>query len=396
MERVARVPGWDIALASVLTLVTIVTQGVDDSVPQPWITLVASVWSASIALRTVAPMTMAVVASLSAVGYAAFPVHTTLLVQFVVLLTVTFSFGERLTGKRLLTACALMVAAIYVVQITTSHRAGGDTDFGDVYVSPVVLLLPVLGGMLLRRSRRQSAELARLTAELAAEREAHGAAAAAAERSRIARELHDVVSHAVTVMVVQAGAADQLLDDEHPARPRVLAIRSAGKEALGELRRQLGLMRAGGPSSVSPLPGLDQLPELTEASGAPLTMAGDVPDGVPPGLALTTYRLVQEALTNAHRHAPGAAVDVSVERIGDELCVCVLDDGPGASAETGSGQGLRGMKERVEMYGGELEVGPRTDRPGWRVQARLPVTPDQPAGHTPRQPSGRMSGLGDA
>lgn len=380
MERVARIPGWDIALAGVLTLVTIVTQGVDQHVPQPWITMVASVWSASVVLRTVAPMTMAVVASLSAVAYVAFPVHTTLLVQFVVLLTLTFSFGERLTGRRLAIACALIVASIYVVQITTSHRPGGVSDFGDVYVSPVVLLLPVLGGMLLRRSRRQSAELARLGAELEAEREAHVAAAAAAERSRIARELHDVVSHAVTVMVVQAGAADQLLDAEHPARPRVLAIRSAGKEALGELRRQLGLMRAGGPSSVSPLPGLGQLPELAEASGARLTMTADVPDGVPPGLALTTYRLVQEALTNAHRHASGAGVDVQVERAGDELCVQVVDDGPGASAETGSGQGLRGMKERVEMYGGELEVGPRTDRSGWRVHARLPISSGQPSG----------------
>jgi signal transduction histidine kinase len=259
------------------------------------------------------------------------------------------------------------------VQIVTSHRPGGDTAFGDVYVSPLVLLLPVLGGMLLRRSRHQSAELARLGTELAAEREAHAAAAAAAERSRIARELHDVVSHAVTVMVVQAGAAEQLLDAGHPARDRVVAIRGAGKEALGELRRQLGLMRQGVPSSVSPLPGLDQLGELTAASGANLTMSDDVLDGVPPGLALTTYRLVQEALTNSHRHAPSATVDVCVRRCDAELTVLVQDDGPGVSTESGGGQGLRGMKDRVEMYGGELEVGPRDDRSGWRIRARLPI-----------------------
>jgi signal transduction histidine kinase len=373
MERVARVPGWDVALAAVLVVASIVTQGVDQHVPQPWTTLVAAVWSASVALRTVAPTVMAVAASASAVVYAVFPVHTTLLVSFVVLLTVTFSIGERLTGRRLALACVLLVIAMYDVQIVTSHRPGGDTAFGDVYVSPLVLLLPVLGGMLLRRSRHQSAELARLGTELAAEREAHAAAAAAAERSRIARELHDVVSHAVTVMVVQAGAAEQLLDAGHPARDRVVAIRGAGKEALGELRRQLGLMRQGVPSSVSPLPGLDQLGELTAASGANLTMSDDVPDGVPPGLALTTYRLVQEALTNSHRHAPSATVDVCVRRCDGELTVLVQDDGPGVSTESGGGQGLRGMKDRVEMYGGELEVGPRDDRSGWRIRARLPI-----------------------
>jgi signal transduction histidine kinase len=379
MERVARIPVWDVALAVVLVVAAILTQAVDTHVPQPWITVVAAVWSACVVLRTVAPLAMAAGAAVSAVAYAAFPVNTTLLVSFVVLLTVTFSIGERLTGRRLALACLLMVVSTYDVQIATSHRPGGDTGLGDVYVSPLVLLLPVLGGMLLRRSRHQSAELARLTSALEAEREAHAEAAAAAERARIARELHDVVSHAVTVMVVQAGAAEQLLEDTHPARARVAAIRNVGKEALGELRRQLGLMRHGSPSSVSPLPGLAQLPELTEASGARLTMTDDVPGGVPPGLALTTYRLVQEALTNAHRHAPRAAVDVRVQRCDDELSVLVEDDGPGVSAEAGGGHGLQGMKERVEMYGGELEVGPRDDRSGWRVRARLPIPAGQVA-----------------
>jgi signal transduction histidine kinase len=168
----------------------------------------------------------------------------------------------------------------------------------------------------------------------------------------------------------------------------VRAVRGAGKEALGELRRQLGLMRAGEPTSVSPLPGLAQLSELAASSGARLTMARDLTGepseeltdvltddlaDVPPGLGLTTYRLVQEALTNAQRHAPGASVEVCVRRTGGELVVSVQDDGPGASASVGSGQGLVGMEERVAMYGGVLDVGPRTDRPGWRVRARLPI-----------------------
>jgi signal transduction histidine kinase len=175
-------------------------------------------------------------------------------------------------------------------------------------------------------------------------------------------------------MVVQAGAAERLLEPDHPARARVLAVRGAGKEALGELRRQLGLMRAGEPSSVSPLPGLAQLTDLAATTGARLTMADDVTEGVLPGLGLTTYRLVQEALTNAHRHAAQARVEVCVRRCGDELVVVVEDDGPGASAQAGSGQGLVGMSERVAMYGGVLEVGPRAEGSGWRVCARLPIS----------------------
>ena len=161
-----------------------------------------------------------------------------------------------------------------------------------------------------------------------------------------------------------------------------------GKQALSELRRQLGLMREGVPSSPSPLPGLGQIPDLVAASGAELAVDGCARLEVAPGLGLTAYRVVQEALTNAQRHAPGAPVSVRLGGGVDVLEIVVLDDGVGASAVQGAGVGLQGMRERVEMYGGCLEVGPRQDARGWRVRARLPL-PDSEQAHE-HQPARRL------
>ena len=205
-------------------------------------------------LRTVAPFAMVVVASLSAVVFVAFPVSTTSLPMFVALLVIGFSMGANLSGRRLWVGLALLLGSTYVVQIVIAQRPGGDTGFADVYLSPVALMAPVLGGWLLRRSRHQAAELRRLAAELAAERQRHVHAATVQERNRIARELHDVISHSVSVMVVQAGAAEQQLPEDSPAREQLLAVRRTGKEALTELRRQLGVLREGPDQSPAPLP----------------------------------------------------------------------------------------------------------------------------------------------
>lgn len=171
--------------------------------------------------------------------------------------------------------------------------------------------VPVVGGMLLRRSRHQTAELRRLGSELTSEREAHARDAAAAERNRIARELHDVISHSVSVMVVQAGAAEQQLPAESPAREQLLAVRRTGKEAL----------------------------------------------------------------TNARRHAAGAPVRVRVGRDDDRLVVDVVNGpGHALTDAVGGGHGITGMRERVAMYAGRLEAGP-TNEGGWGVHARLPFPP---------------------
>jgi signal transduction histidine kinase len=259
------------------------------------------------------------------------------------------------------------------VQMVTAQRPGGDTDFADVYLSPIVLMAPVIGGMLLRRSRHQNAELRRLGAELAAERQAHLRAAAAEERNRIARELHDVISHSVSVMIVQAGAAEQQLPPGSPAREQLLAVRRTGKEALTELRRQLGVLREVPVQSPAPLPVLSDVAALTAQSGVTLDYDEAAIGEIPPGVALAAYRVVQESLTNARKYAAGAPVEVRVGRDCDGLAVEVTN-GPGAALmETSEGgHGLAGMRERVGLYAGHLEAG-HTEDGGWRVRARLPA-----------------------
>jgi signal transduction histidine kinase len=365
---------FDALLGGSLATAAAINQAAYQELPQPWISIVAAIWSGSVLLRTVAPLAMVLIASGCAVVYVAFPVSTTPLATFVTLLVVGFSMGANLSGRRLWVALAVLIASTYVVQIVTSQRPGGDTDFADVYISPIVLMAPVLGGMLLRRSRRQNSELRRLGAELAAERQAHLRAAAAEERNRIARELHDVISHSVSVMIVQAGAAEQQLPSGSPAREQLLAVRRTGKEALTELRRQLGVLREAPAQSPAPLPVLSDVAALTDQSGVTLDYDESAIGEVPPGVALAAYRVVQESLTNARKYAAGAPVEVRVGRDGDGLAVEVTNGPGGALMETSEGgHGLAGMRERVGLYAGNLEAG-RTEDGGWKVRARLPTT----------------------
>jgi signal transduction histidine kinase len=171
-------------------------------------------------------------------------------------------------------------------------------------------------------------------------------------------------------MVVQAGAAEQVLPSDSPARAQIRAVRETGKEALSELRRQLGVLgRASG--DAAPLPGLGDLPRLAHATGAALSCEGTVHADLAPGLGLAAYRVVQEALTNASRHAAGAAVRVRLVHHTDGIEVDIVN-GPGIATGTqGSGRGLIGMRERVELYGGLLDAGRRGD--GWRVHAWFPA-----------------------
>ncbi len=369
-----RVPVFDAVLGVSLAVAAALTQATYQDLPQPWVSVVAAVWTGSVILRTVAPFAMVVVASAGAVVYAAFPVNATVLPTFVTMLVVGFSMGANLVGRRLALAFAMLLSSTYVVQIVTAHRPGGDSGFADTYLSPIVLMAPILGGMLLRRSRHQSAELRRLAAELAAERQEHARAAALAERHRIARELHDVISHSVSVMVVQAGAAEQQLPEGSPAREQLMAVRRTGKEALTELRRQLGVLRDGPDDSPAPLPGLAEVATFAEEPGVTLEYDETAIGDLPPGLGLAAYRIVQECLTNARKHAAGAAVHVRVDRDGEGLAVDVTNGPGGALLESGAGgHGLAGMRERAQLYAGDLEAG-QTDEGGWRVRARLPTS----------------------
>ncbi|TJZ98851.1 sensor histidine kinase [Actinacidiphila oryziradicis] len=206
------------------------------------------------------------------------------------------------------------------------------------------------------------------------------------ERARIARELHDVVTHNVGVMVIQAGAARKIMDAApDQAREALLAVETSGRAAMTELRHVMGLltMDSDGPDAaatadLTPQPGLNRLEALVAGvrqAGMPveLTVAGQQRP-VPPGVELAAYRVVQEALTNTVKHASGATAEVTVEFAVDQLRVEVTDTGgrPSASASSGNGRGLIGLRERLVVYGGTLHTGPRP-RGGYRVEALIPL-----------------------
>jgi signal transduction histidine kinase len=223
---------------------------------------------------------------------------------------------------------------------------------------------------------------------LQAERELSTARAVADERARIARELHDVVTHNVTVMLVQAGAA-RITVDARPdeARQALFAVESAGRAALTELRHLMGLLTTSADpadESLAPQPGLDQLPDLARqvtAAGVPVELVvTGAPSPLPPGTDLAVYRVVQEALTNVVKHAPGAQVRVTLDVGADAVDVDVTDTGStpdrvrDETATQGGGRGLIGLNERVALYGGTLQAGPRLSG-GYRVHATLPTSP---------------------
>ncbi|WP_198655155.1 sensor histidine kinase [Streptomyces geranii] len=198
------------------------------------------------------------------------------------------------------------------------------------------------------------------------------------ERLRIARELHDVLAHSISVINVQAGVGLALLDsDPEQARSALTTIKAASKEALGEVRQVLDKLRTPGDAPRTPAPGLDRLPELVEqAAGTGLTVEvrGEVPK-LPPGADLAAFRIVQEALTNVVRHSGSrhARVLVEVDEADGALRLRVDDDGPATGADAGgSGNGLAGMRERAAALGGTIEAGPRVDG-GFRVLAVLPL-----------------------
>jgi signal transduction histidine kinase len=231
-----------------------------------------------------------------------------------------------------------------------------------------------------RTRRAYLAELEDRAARLEREREERAERAVIDERTRIARELHDVIAHNVSVMVVQASAGEDVFDTD-PARAResLSAVASTGRAALTELRRLLGVIRADDDhAGYAPQPGIEYLDELVgqiRETGltVELSVLGE-PRELPEGVGLCAYRIVQEALTNTLKHADASEAQVSVRYVADALELQVTDDGRAAPLVNGdtTGHGLIGMRERVALFGGELWVGARAGR-GFEVSARLPL-----------------------
>jgi len=215
------------------------------------------------------------------------------------------------------------------------------------------------------------------------DREAAAVQAVEDERARIARELHDVVAHSVSVMVVQAGAARRVLERNPDQTAESLSvIEATARDALDELRRLLGVLRAEhAPAAVVPQPRADDVTTLVEQwrdAGLDVHLEVEGPRlDLAPGVSLTVYRLVQEALTNVMKHAGPARAEVRIRHVPAEVMIEVTDDGRGPLCDPdlpSAGQGLIGMRERVELFGGQLEVGPRPGG-GFRVRAHLPLVP---------------------
>jgi signal transduction histidine kinase len=212
------------------------------------------------------------------------------------------------------------------------------------------------------------------------EREERARVAVAEERARIARELHDVVGHSVSVMTVQASGVRRLLrPDQEREREALLVVERTGREALAEMRRMVGVLRRPEEApALAPQPSLDHLSRLVEQAqeaGLPveLRIEGEATQ-LPAGVDLTAYRLVQEGLTNVVKHAQATRAEVLVNYGDSYLEVTVRDDGKGVGNGDGGGHGLVGMRERVSVYGGELDAGPQTGG-GYRLRAKLPLTP---------------------
>jgi signal transduction histidine kinase len=231
----------------------------------------------------------------------------------------------------------------------------------------------------MRGWRQRAGDSAERLLRVEAEHEAQTRRAVEAERARIAGELHDVVTHNVSVMVVQAGAARSVLDSSpDDAREALLAVEASGRTAMSELRHLLGLLApAGGEEDMLvPQPGAARVPALVErvrAAGLNVELTVTGARDLSPGVDLAAYRVVQEALTNVIKHAGTARAAVVLEYRPDDLLITVTDDGRPVTGSGGpGGRGLIGLRERIGLYGGELDAGPRPGG-GWRVRARIPL-----------------------
>ncbi|MEY2515739.1 MAG: hypothetical protein QOJ89_3097 [bacterium] len=316
--------------------------------------------AATLLLRRSRPVAAAAVAALFIVAWplATFPA----LLEFILPVVLAYSCGAH---ARMATGLAATVALIVAIQI---HLGLDDAPNLEIAITT---LPPWWGGLEVRRRRELVRDLLLRTRELEAEDEAFVRLSVQRERSRIARDLHDIVSHHLAVMVIQAGAG-RLAEpwDAAVAARRLDGIRDAGAQALAEADQLVTILQA----ERSTAPRLSELLEQARAGGAHVVVT---PPGVElePEIEAIAYRVAQEALTNAMKHAPGAALDVQVARTAGELTVTVRNDAvaePSTIAGTGSGSGLAGMRERLAALGGSLAVGPDAEG-GFRLCARLPL-----------------------
>ena len=302
--------------------------------------------------------------------------HQASLEGFVALVVLVYGAGAYLETKRAVWTIVVFETAIVVLGLFLALL--DDYDSLEYFSVPLWFAMAWVVGRLMRSWRVRAEELEGLAVELAADRDALAEAAVEAERMRIARELHDVVAHNVSVMTIQATAASRILaNDPEAALDALASIERTGRETVDEMRILLGVLRErGADEPFAPQPGLAELDALAErvrSAGLPVEVVVEGrPRTLAAGLDLAAYRIVQEALTNVLKHAREAQAGVTVRYTDTALELEVVDNGSGNGAGGGTGNGLVGMQERVAMYGGQLEMGRRHEG-GWVLRARLPV-----------------------
>ncbi|MGH3084010.1 MAG: sensor histidine kinase [Gaiellaceae bacterium] len=296
---------------------------------------------------------------------------------FVVGLAVAFLLGNLRNAWQAGIGLVVVVSSLaFIVYEIPGHTTG------ELVFIPIDFVVAWVAGFALRE-RSEQAEAAEVRAAVAErERDAAARIAVAEERARIARELHDIVAHAMSVMVLQVGAVRHKLPDSLAGdRDALTGVERAGRTALADMRRLLAAMRVDGDEAeLGPQPGLNGLDSLREEigrAGLPVELHVDgEPFPLPPGIDLSAYRIVQEGLTNALKHSRATKADVTVRYRPGEVQLEVRDDGVGSSTTDGLGHGLVGIRERVKIFGGEMTAG-TANGGGFILNTRLPLSRDQ-------------------
>jgi signal transduction histidine kinase len=371
-------PVVDAGVPAVLAVLTVVQLAADPPPGSPALVTASALAAVlPLGLRRRAPLPVTVVVCLALIPQVIAGDGTpATFASFLAAMVCVYTLARYAGPWAIVTGLAVLAAAV-VVTAVLQERTSPTTPFDVVYPLAYFGLAGGLGAFVRQRALRMSAVEDRAVAlEERLEREAE--LAAAEERARIARELHDVVAHGLSLMVVQAEAAEELMDRAPgDARRRLHRVQDTGRQSLGEMRRLLDVLRAAATDvpGTAPQPSLGRLQELVDDAAAGglqvhVTSDGELGD-LPLGIELTAFRIVQEALTNTRRHARATRADVRLARGPGLLALEVTDDGVGPAGSR-AGHGLIGMRERVALYGGTLTTGAGPTG-GFRVAAELPL-----------------------
>jgi signal transduction histidine kinase len=373
LRRVGRAHQFDISLVAVLLVLHLVGFGQSPDVG-PAASLLAAAPIVALLFRRVAPVAVPIV-YLVATGLSVLldTPNGSSASTVVVIVVGAYSAGAYLSLPRGVATMALWWSSL-LLDFFSGRESGGAEDF---FFAGLILACGFVPGVVARRLSSQ-AHSGRAALEAAAREKERADQAVGAERARIARELHDVVAHALSIMVVQAAAADELLErDPQRAHAALAAVQEAGRAAVTEMARMLDLLRGTSRGDdLEPLPtlaGIDGLVADARLAGADVVLHRRAVPSLPPALELCAVRVVQEGLTNAVKHARHPQVRVAVGSVDGRLDVVVEDDGgAGPQAATGTGHGLLGLRERVEVFHGTIDAAPRPGG-GFRLRVALPI-----------------------